>query len=381
MQPSHKILTLKHLLIDDKKQIGLKFYPNKIIQMVVDGFKDIKWSEEFSMHYLTNNKYNLDAIFKSFKGIAWINCKYFYYDKPDKAIKSEVNIDFLRNRIDSGSYRYCPPSYLNKLELRQYSMNTVRTYVGMFERFINHYRNKELIEINENEIRAYLQTLISDGKSHSYLNQMINSIKFYYELVMGMPNRFYAIERPIKEHKLPKVISKEEVKLVINNTNNLKHKCIVSLLYSAGLRRSELLNLKLTDIDSKRMVINILGGKGKKDRITILSPLVLVDLRKYYKEWKPENYLFEGPKLGKYSAQSVVQVVRKAAQKAGIRKRVTPHMLRHSFATHLLEAGTDLRYIQVLLGHNSSRTTEIYTQVAINNIQIIKSPIESLNLG
>lgn len=379
MQPSHKILTLKHLLIDDKKQIGLKFYPNKIVQMVVDGFKDIKWSDKYSMHYLENNKYNLDSIFKSFKGIVWINCKHFYYNKPNKTIKSEVNIDFLRNRIDSGSYRYCPPSYLNKLELRQYSLNTVRTYVGMFERFINHYRNKELIEINENEIRAYLQTLISDGKSHSYLNQMINSIKFYYEVVMGMPNRFYAIERPIKEHKLPKVISKEEVKLVINNTNNLKHKCIVSLLYSAGLRRSELLNLKLTDIDSKRMVINILGGKGKKDRITILSPMVLTDLRTYYKIWKPKSFLFEGPKAKRYSSASVLKIVKNAAKKAKIRKLVTPHILRHSFATHLLESGTDLRYIQVLLGHSSTKTTEIYTQVAINNINTIISPIESLN--
>ena len=381
MNPSIKILTLKHLLINDEKQIGLKYYPNKTIQIAVDRLPEIKWSDKFSMHYFKNNKHNLNAVFTNFKGIAWINCKHFFYDKPIKNKNTELNIDFFRNRIKSGEYRYCPSSYLNKLELRQYSLNTVRTYVGMFEKFINHYRDKELIEIDENEIRAYLQTLISVGKSHSYLNQMINSIKFYYEVVMEMPNRFYAIERPIKEHKLPKVISKEEVKLVINNTNNLKHKCIVSLLYSAGLRRSELLNLKLTDIDSKRMVINILGGKGKKDRITILSPLVLVDLRTYYKIWKPKNYLFEGPNLGKYSAQSVVQVVRKAADRAGIKKRVTPHMLRHSFATHLLESGTDLRYIQVLLGHNSSRTTEIYTQVAINNIQIIKSPIESLNLG
>lgn len=207
---------------------------------------------------------------------------------------------------------------------------------------------------------------------------MINSIKFYYEVVMEMPNRFYSIERPIKSEALPKVISLEEVQLIINNTNNIKHKCIVSLLYSAGLRRSELLNLKLEDIDSKRMVITVKHGKGNKDRLTILSPTVLADLRIYYKEWGPKTYLFESPKRGKYSPASIIKIIKNAAKKGRIRKNITPHMFRHSFATHLLENGTDLRYIQVLLGHSSTRTTEVYTQVAIHNIKTIISPIDIL---
>ena len=251
----------------------------------------------------------------------------------------------------------------------------------MFEKFINHYKQLRINDISENEVRAYIRYLIREGKSNSFLNQMINSIKFYYEVVLDLPNLFYRIERPRKEHKLPKVISKEEVMLMISKTDNLKHKCILGLLYSAGLRRSELINLKLSNIDSKRMIINIERAKGNKERITILSPSVLVILRNYYKIWKPREYLFEGPYFKKFTGSSVVKIVRNAANRAGIKKRVTPHMLRHSFATHLLEAGTDLRYIQVLLGHNSTRTTEIYTQVATNNIQLIKSPIESLNLG
>jgi len=237
-----------------------------------------------------------------------------------------------------------------------------------------------LAEIDENHIRSYLQILVRQKKSASYINQMINSIKFYYEVVMEMPNRFYSIERPIKRETLPKVISLEEVQGIINNTNNIKHRCIVSLLYSAGLRRSELLNLKLEDIDSKRMVINIKHGKGNKDRLSILSPTVLENLRIYYIKWKPKDYLFEGQKGGRYSEQSVLQIIKKAAKKAGIIKNITPHMLRHSFATHLLENGTDIRYIQVLLGHSSTRTTEIYAQVATNQLKMIKSPIELLNL-
>jgi site-specific recombinase XerD len=148
------------------------------------------------------------------------------------------------------------------------------------------------------------------------------------------------------------------------------------LIYSAGLRRSELINLKVSDINSERMVINIIGAKGKKDRVSLLSENILQLLRKYYKEYKPKKYLFEGARGGKYSSTSVVKILKNAAQKAGIRKNITPHMLRHSFATHLLEQGTDLRYIQELLGHNSSKTTEIYTHVSKKAIGNIRNPAD-----
>lgn len=172
------------------------------------------------------------------------------------------------------------------------------------------------------------------------------------------------------------MLSKEEVLAIIRHTNNIKHQCIVSLLYSAGLRRGELLNLKLTDVDSERMLIRVENGKGGKDRYTLLSKMLLQDLRQYYRIWKPKEYLFEGQSGGKYSGRSVGQLLAQAAQRAGIRKRVTPHMLRHSFATHLLENGTDLRYIQSLLGHSSSKTTEIYTHVAVNSFKSIKNPLD-----
>ncbi len=269
-----------------------------------------------------------------------------------------------------------PEAYLLKLEIKRYALNTCKIYISLFEKFINQYPDKDILELSEQEIRAYLQLLIHQKKSNSYINQSINSIKFYYEVVMGMPNRFYSIERPRKEQKLPQVISKEEILAMIANTNNIKHRCIISLLYSAGLRRSELLNLKLIDIDSKRMLVFIRNAKNNRDRYSLLSEKVLKDLRNYYKQWKPKEYLFEGQKGGKYSNTSVENIIIKAAQKARIFKRVTPHMLRHSFATHLLENGTDLRYIQTLLGHSSSKTTEIYTQVATNNLRSIKNPLD-----
>lgn len=376
-----KNITLKHLLINNEKQIGIKFYPDKMLQTVLKGLPEIKWSNEFGMAYIKNNPKNLNLIFEDFKGLAWINCSSFFPKHKNKTNNNPVTVDNYRQRALPEDYRKCPETFLQKLELKQYALNTAKTYIHLFEIFINHYKDKELTHISENDIRSYLQLLVQQKKSHSYINQMINSIKFYYEVVLEMPNRFYSVERPFKKESLPKVISLEEVQSIIKNTNNIKHRCIVSLLYSAGLRRNELLNLKLEDIDSKRMVITVKNGKGNKDRLTILSESVLNDLRVYYKEWKPKIYLFEGQNGGKYSEQSTLQIIKKAAKKAGIRKNITPHMLRHSFATHLLENGTDLRYIQVLLGHNSTRTTEVYTQVAINNIKAIKSPIELLNLG
>lgn len=308
---------------------------------------------------------------------AGVNTHYFFKNKPANTRGSgQLDLHWAEKRKRSPNYCQCPDSYLQKLVLKKYAQSTIRTYVGCFERFINHYADKDLDVLDERHIRAYLEILVKEKHSNSYINQSINSIKFYYEIVMDMPNRFYHIERPRPEQKLPKVLSKKEVLTIIEHTNNIKHKCIVSLLYSAGLRRSELLHLKLTDIDSKRMLIRVENAKGNKDRYTLLSENVLKDLREYYKEWKPKVWLFEGSNGEAYSATSVKNVVSKSAKRANIKKLVSPHMLRHSFATHLLENGTSLRHIQTLLGHNSSKTTEIYTHVAVNAFNKIKNLLD-----
>lgn len=187
------------------------------------------------------------------------------------------------------------------------------------------------------------------------------------------------IYRPKTEKLLPNVLSKEEIKKILNAHSNIKHKTMLSLIYSCGLRRSELINLKPSDIDSKRNVVIIRQSKGKKDRIVPLSIKILMMLRDYYLDYKPKTWLFEGQNVGEmYSEKSLQSVLKQALSKTKINKPVTLHWLRHSYATHLLEAGTDLRYIQELLGHNSSKTTEIYTHVSTKNIQQIKSPFDDL---
>lgn len=378
MQTKFGNITLKHLLINERKHIGLQFYPNPTVENILKSQGVYQWNDEFKMFTAPNNKDNFALVFNSFKGIAWINGAHFFQGKVKKKFNDEINLDSFRKRRPINGKRYVPETYLEKLEFKRYSINTARTYISCFEKFMNAFPDSELIEISEEDIQAYLNKLAHKGVSSSQLNQTINSIKFYYELILQMPNRFYSIERPFKEQRLPKVLSKQEVKQIIDACQNIKHKCILSLLYSSGLRRQELLNLRVKDIDSNRMMISIYQGKGKKDRLTILSPMVLKDLRQYFKEWYPTNYLFEGAKGKQYSTTSVKKILTNAALKAKIGRHVTPHMLRHSFATHLLENGTDLRYIQRIMGHNSSKTTEIYTHVSNEHLNKIQSPFDSL---
>jgi len=332
------------------------------------------------MVYVENTAPNLKVIFAKFKGVAWVNTAYFFKDKALKNNNEPLSIDWFRQRKLPAGRRPCPEEFFLKLELKKYSLSTAKTYINLFEAFINLFKDIELKRLDENDIRKYLGNLVRNNRSDAYINQAINAIKFYYEIVLGMPNRFYSIERPMKEEKLPTVLSQREVLAMKCKLQNIKHKCIIGLLYSSGLRLGELLDLKIEAIDSDRMLIHIKGAKGNKDRYTVLSKKLLQNLRRYYLSYRPKTYLFESTKGQKYSASSVQKIVKRTAKWAGIRKKVSPHTLRHSFATHLLENGTDLRYIQILLGHNSSKTTEIYTHVAINSIKTIESPLDSLDL-
>ncbi len=281
----------------------------------------------------------------------------------------------------------CPDAYLLKLRELRYSESTIQTYKNSFEEFINYYHTFDVLLIDNEQIIQYLQYLVINRKvSSSYQNQAINAIKFFYEKVLLKPREFYFLERPRREKTLPTVLSVEEVVLILSKIENLKHKTIIMLIYSAGLRISEAINIKIKDIDSSRMQIRVQQAKGKKDRYTVLSTKLLNFLRLYYPQYKPREWLFEGQGSNEnsepipYTARSIQAFFKNAVQKAGIKKQVSVHSLRHSFATHLLENGTDLRYIQNLLGHESSKTTEIYTHVTTKGFDQIKSPLDNLEI-
>jgi site-specific recombinase XerD len=300
-------------------------------------------------------------------------------------IYEEEEIDNVRKArispFDIPNYRDCPDEYILKLKELRYSGNTIKTYKGLFEEFINYYHKVEINRIDESMITAFLRYLVMERKiSTSYQNQSINAVKFYYERVLGGQRKVYLVDRPREEKRLPIVLNEEEIGDLLKVTENIKHKAILMLAYSAGLRLSELINVKLTDVDSVRMQIRIEQAKGKKDRYSLLSVRLLEALREYFISYKPKEWLFEGATGGQYSVGSIQAIMKNSLRKAGIKKKVSVHTLRHSFATHLLENGTDLRYIQCLLGHSSSKTTEIYTHVTTKGFDQIISPLDKLDI-
>jgi integrase/recombinase XerD len=266
------------------------------------------------------------------------------------------------------------------LRSKRYSENTIKTYSDALKSFLVFYRTKNIHDISNEDVIIYNNDYILKNKlSASYQNQIVNAIKLYFRTIQDKKIELEKIHRPKHARELPNVLSKEEVKAILGAHSNIKHKAMLSMIYSGGLRSGELLSLQTQHIDSKRNIVLLKNAKGKKDRIVPLSPKILDLLRDYYKIYKPRLYLFEGQKAGeKYDARSLQQILKQALQKAGITKPVTLHWLRHSYATHLLESGTDLRYIQELLGHSSSKTTEIYTHVSTKSIQQIKSPFDDL---
>lgn len=285
------------------------------------------------------------------------------------------------SRYDIPNYREVPAAYREKLTELRYSAHTVSLYTSLFEEFINYYSRLEVDTISEPQIKDFIRYLITARRvSVSYQNTAINAIKFYYEKVLKGQRKFYFLDRPKREKTLPEVLNTREISKMIEVTENIKHKLIIMFGYSSGLRLNEINRIRLSDIDRDRLQLRVEQGKGKKDRYTKLSKRLLPKLDQYIEEYSPKDLLFTGPGGGIYSDKSIQEIVKAAAQKAGVLKKVTPRILRHTFATHSLENGVDLRYIQAMLGHASSKTTEIYTHITTKGFEDIKSPMDDLDV-
>jgi len=370
-------ITLCPSKLQEKEVILVNFDFNKYIEQKIKNFPNIRWSQTRKSWYILFEQFDLSAFFESVKELAFVD-----YSALLRRNKTGAPISCKQTKQSYNQKITLPAGYLEKLKQKRYSESTIKSYCHYFRDFQKAFMGKEIDKISIPEVNAYILALIKGGNiSHSQQNLRINAIKFYYEKVLGKKKAYYGVERPRIEKKLPDVLSKEEVVAMIIATQNLKHKSIIALTYSCGLRRSELINLKLEDIDSKRMVIKLRGTKGRKDRYVQLAKASLNLLRKYYLKEKPVNWVFEGADGGQYSATSIFNVIKNSASKAGIKKRVYPHILRHSFATHHLEQGTDLRYIQAWLGHASSKTTEVYTRVSKKDLARFKNPLDEIYEG
>ena len=303
-----------------------------------------------------------------------------FYDRYSPHAYIDYSRVYVRHPKPKREYTL-PEGYLELLERKRYSPSTIKTYRAYFSDFMEYHKGRNIDRLKVADINKYILYLVNEKKiSVSQQNMRINAIKFYYEQVKGGQRQYYGGITRAKEYKsLPEVLSRNEVARILACLSNRKHRCMISLIYSAGLRRSELLNLTPKDIISERMLVRIMG-KGRKCRYSLLSEKLLKDLREYFKEYRPQKWLFEGETPGEqYSASALVKILKEAASRAGIKHRVHVHMLRHSFATHLLEQGTDLRTIQELLGHNDIKTTSIYLHVTSAHKSSILNPLDSLD--
>ena len=351
-------------------------------------------TDDYCLIPISKNRYKIDVLSFEFNKVHAVTIQGCYFSGPQQSWvmpQTQKCIDqFLKlfpsipkDQIKKTSpYEKAIKDFSDQLILKRYSENTIIVYKEQIVRFFKYYSIEDPSELTDENVKEYMLFLLKKKKiSFSYQKQVISAIKFYFEKILRRETKKYYFEIPIsKERKLPIVLSKLEVKQIIESTNNLKHKTILSTIYSAGLRLSEAVNLKIADIDSERKLIYVRGGKGKKDRTTILSEELLNLLRKYFKEYHPKVWLFEGFNGEQYSKRSVQKVFYEVLNKTNIDKKVSVHSLRHSFATHLLELGEDLRYIQKILGHKSSKTTEIYTHITKKGLSKIKSPLDNLNI-
>ena len=364
-------------------QLGLLNHSrNWFLYSKIKELPEVKYTRTHSCFYIAKNVENLTLLKKHFEGSATLVNR----DEGDKSpLKAQGKQVDKQNKLEkvakvlTEQQQNCLQRYVKTIELRQYSPHTLKSYKAAFTKFMFAHIEQHPNDVVPEQVTNYMHRLVTENNySESYQNVAINAIKFYYERVEGNAKLIYDLERPKKRKTLPRLLSKSEISKMFDVTRNLKHSCILQVMYGAGLRVGETVVLTLNDIDSKRKLIHVRGGKGKKDRAVLLPEKLLLDLRTYYKQYQPRKWLFEGLDGNHYSIRSVQAIVKTVSKRAGIKKRVTPHMLRHSFATHLLESGTDIRFIQSILGHGNLKTTEIYTHVSTKDIRNIKSPLDML---
>jgi len=361
------------------KRITLKMPKNETDIQFVRTFKYVRWDKVQYLWRLPNYGNNLQLL-KNYFNQRISNIEHIS-PLPEKPKVEHNNLPPITELLALDAHNLEEIARFKQwMEHKRYSESTVKTYLQALSIFLRFIKPKSSAEAtNDDMVRFVHQYLIPKKLSSSYQNQAVNAARLFFKIVQGSKLITEQIERPRRAHKLPNVLSKEEVKAILEAPKNIKHRTMLCLIYACGLRRSELINLKPVHVDSKRYLLIIINAKGKKDRIVPISDKIITMLREYYKIYKPLEWLFEGQNKGEqYSVESLQNVLKQALAKTNIKKPISLHWLRHSYATHLLEAGIDLRYIQELLGHKSSKTTEIYTHVSTKNIQKIKSPFDDL---
>lgn len=377
-------ILLNRIIDCNRSVLVIEFTYNVELIRLIRSFQGARFDRDKRVWKLYEQESTLTLLQNLFEGKALIEKQ--FSKLTETALDNKLEVDQLNSRSQQKALPELSPTnrhYLHQFKeyliSKRYSKNTVKVYHEALQVFLRFFQDKQVEQITNADIVKFNNTYILKKKlSSSYQNQVMNAIRLFYRKIKHRQLDIDVLERPRREKKLPEIFSMEEIQRLFEATENLKHRTILMLIYSAGLRRGEVLNLQPRDIDSQRMIIHIHGGKGKKDRIVPLSTVILEQLRTYYIAYRPKVYLFEGQAGGQYSERSIQLVFVQAKVKAGLKKNSSLHTLRHSYATHLLESGVNLRYIQELLGHSSPKTTQIYTHVTSEGIRKIESPLDKL---
>ncbi|MCX6233248.1 MAG: tyrosine-type recombinase/integrase [Bacteroidetes bacterium] len=373
-----KTIQVEEGIVNSRRRLLLYFAYDKETIAIIRTIPGARWEPAMKCWHIGFTQANLNKILNIFSNNALLNLD---------GLKHQLTNDLLIRKDDEKLFLPLPvreadqiESLVRWMEHRRYSSSTIRTYSEILSIFLRFTLTAgKDSTLNELVVKFTNEYILKKRLSQSYQNQFINALKLFCREVTGQEVEVEQVERPRREYRLPNVLSRDEVKALLLAMKNIKHHAMLSLIYGCGLRRSELLNLKLVDVDSRRGLLIIRQAKGKKDRIVPVSEKLISMLREYYKNYRPKVWLFEGVVRGQqYDERSLQQVLKKSLLLSGIKKPVTLHWLRHSYATHLHESGVDIRYIQELLGHRSSRTTEIYTHVSARSIQSIRSPFDDL---
>ena len=372
-------VTIKQDIVNQQNIITFEFQENEILlTQLKNQIPNFNWNAELKAWVTPYYSSLKKDLFQLLRGKYWLDYTGMEIKKSINSIHTKTQTPLFSPLNEEQKSRL--NNFKNYLLSKRYSPSTIKTYTETTGIFLRYFSEKTMEEINHLDFIEFNNNyILKKNLSNSYQNQVVNALKLFFQIIENKKIVVELIHRPRREKKLPNVLSKEEVKAILETPINIKHKTMLSLIYACGLRRGELLNLTLKDIQSDRNLLIIKQAKGKKDRIVPISTKLIELLRTYYKEWKPITWLFEGQSPNtQYSARSLELVLKKSLKLASINKPVSLHWLRHSYATHLLENGTDLRYIQELLGHNNSKTTEIYTHVSQKSIQQIRSPFDDL---
>lgn len=389
-----KTITLKYLEHNERQLIGICFEMDTSLNKALRTVPGARWSRTHQCWHLPLHRDNFYLLTSVLQGKAIVNSKpllqhFKKHESPANAplpVTAAAKVPKTTTQ-PAGVYavnKHVLPAMQQQLQLKAYSPSTIKTYLNEVQQFLQLIKGKAADEFTSQRLKDYLQYCYTELKlSENTLHSRINALKFYYEQVLKKEKLFWEIPRPKKPLQLPNIFNQDEIAAIIKSVVNKKHKVMLMLAYSGGLRVSEVVTIKTYDIDSKRMTIFISKAKGKKDRIVTLSPVLLVMLREYALEYKPDKkgYLFAGSTKGSsYSTRSLQEIIQAAKNKAGIMRPGSIHSLRHSFATHLIEKGTDVTMIQKLLGHNDLKTTLRYLHTSNKDLLKIISPLDDLDL-